>query len=212
MDLVPTVGMTSGDLSVYQQLHYWISLNDLALPAIMALLTILLVTCYTKFIFSAGFASATEKLRPELNRAQALAVVCEQMNIEMNHMRQEYDHFDRDRERLEFADRQCDEAINVCRRALSESYRHSEVCPIMDPVWVTHDSARNEDVWHVVGCPLLPDEVTNRPGLKGCRPCLRCANHLITPQVEDAQGRTLLRDLEEWITRQGAEAWPTDTL
>ena len=202
VDLVPTVGKTSGDLSVYQQLCYWISLNDLALPAIMALLMILLVTWFIfdfkkqvqlHDAYSAGFAAATEKLRPELNRAQALAVVFEQMNIEMNQMRQE--------------------AICVCRRALSESYRHSEVCPVMNPLWVTHGWDINDGVWHADHrCPSLPHVLTTGPGVIAFRPCLDCANHIITPELEDAQGRTLLQDLKDWITRQGVTAWPIDQL
>ena len=40
------------------------------------------------------------------------------------------------------------------------------------------------------------------------QPCPACSTGEMTPYVLDGRGLSLLRELETWITEQGATAWP----
>ena len=45
-------------------------------------------------------------------------------------------------------------------------------------------------------------------GVRRFHPCPTCSTGEITPYALDGRGLSLLRELETWITEQGATAWP----
>ena len=57
--------------------------------------------------------------------------------------------------------------------------------------------------------PDLPSGCLNEAnGVRRFRPCPSCSTGDITPYALDGRGLSLLRELENWITEQGATAWP----
>eukprot|EP00435_Cladocopium_sp_Y103_P072475 s421_g40.t1 len=127
-----------------------------------------------------------------------------------NRVRQEYRNFARNRRHLEGLDEQRDVAIDVCRRALLEAVEHADMCPIGGLVW------EMDGIWHAQPqCEDFPAHRRGAPryGTRGSpvsvlRPCPTCSTGTPTPHTPDVRGRTLLQDLEDWITEQGTNAWP----
>ena len=154
--------------------------------------------------FDDGYLAACEAVRGEIAQSRAMPILFARMNHEQEHIAQEYRNFARNRDYLYEADRQRDIGVDVCRRALIESFDHADVCPLSDMIWVTDD-----DIWHAQPqCRTLPSRLRDHPGIRRFNPCPVCSTGEITPYAVDGRGLSLLRELENWIIEQGATAWP----
>ena len=157
--------------------------------------------------YARGCQDTMDALLPELQQSRALAVVFGAQEEIHRRVAAEYRAFEVRRDILEDADEQRDDAIHIMRRALLETFNHADHCPFNDAVWLTEDRGLE---WHASPqCPRLPDSLEH--GARRLPPCPRCASGgVITPYIRDRFGQTLLQELEGWIVRQGAEAWPIE--
>ena len=174
-----------------------------AIFLIFVLFYLMVKTLYQR-AFRQGYDAATEFYGPAARVANTFAIqhACfqEAMDAHDDRMRR----FAMDEHWLREVDEQRDSAIPVMRRALLESFDHADICPLNDLVWVT-----DNDVWHCnPQCTTLPRDLNAANGVMAYRPCQICSSDIIAPYAPDATGHHLQHDLEEWITRQGAEAWP----
>ena len=160
--------------------------------------------------YARGCQDTTDALLPELQQSRALAVVFGAQEEIHRRIAAEYRAFEVRRDILEDADEQRDDAIHIMRRALLETFNHADLCPLNDAVWLTEDRGLE---WHASPqCPRLPGSPLRlEREVRRLRPCPRCSSGgVITPYIRDRFGQTLLQELEGWIVRQGAEAWPIE--
>eukprot|EP00435_Cladocopium_sp_Y103_P000716 s1452_g1.t1 len=156
-------------------------------------------------VFNEGYQTTWNEARAEVQQNRALAIAWSHMEETHRRVREEYRIFSRHRRQVEGLDEQRDAAISVCRRALLESVEHADMCPMSDLVWEMNG------FWHAQPqCEQLPAHHRGAPryGTRGSpvsvlRPCPTCSTGMPTPHLPDARGRTLLQDLERWITDQG---------
>lgn len=210
--------------AIFEKMRYYLGFTSTAgilsaLPKVepgilffMVLLVMFLVVILAAYVklklkkaFDDGYLAAMTDARGAIAQSRALPILFARMDYEQQHIAQEYRNFARNRDFLENADRQRDAGVDIMRRALIESFDHADVCPLSDLIWVT-----NDNIWHAQPqCRNLPSGRLNEAnGVRRFQPCPTCSTGEITPYALDGRGVSLLRELETWITEQGATAWP----
>ena len=210
--------------AIFEKMRYYLGFTSAAgilsaLPNVepgilffMVLLVMFLVVILAAYVklklkkaFDDGYLAAMTDARGAIAQSRALPILFARMDYEQQHIAQEYRNFARNRDFLENADRQRDAGVDIMRRALIESFDHADVCPLSDLIWVT-----NDNIWHAQPqCRNLPSGRLNEAnGVRRFQPCPTCSTGEITPYALDGRGVSLLRELETWITEQGATAWP----